>query len=137
MANKNKAKGTKAETAVVKFLKEYGISAERKVLKGNKDEGDVRAVIDGIEYLFEVKSGKQTANPNRTQLTEWMRQTVVEADNAGIDPCNSFLVVVRFNRQLKDADVYKAYWDYSSGQEVIGWIHMYLDRFADGGYNEL
>lgn len=137
MANRNKAKGTKAETAVVKFLKQHGVSAERKVLKGNKDEGDVRAVIDGVEYLFEIKAGKQTANPNRTQLTEWIRQSTVEAANAGIDPCNAFLIVVRFNRQLKDADVYRAYWDYSSGQEIVGWMHMYLDRFADGGYNEL
>lgn len=111
MANKNKAKGTAAETRVVKFINGYeGLSAERLALHGSKDEGDIRVRIDKVtsefasgEWRIEVKSGKQTQNPTRSDLTEWLKQTVNERINSGY-PCA--LVVARHGKNPRDYDVY-------------------------------
>lgn len=118
MANKSKAKGTVAETKVVRFLGEHGIEAKRKALAGSNDEGDIEIVGYGIS--LEVKAGKQTANPNRSQIDEWMRQALVEGGNSNT-VC--FLCIVRYNRRLKDSDIYIA--------SRIGRRHMYLDEFCD------
>lgn len=100
MANKSKQKGTRAETKVVKALLEAGLRAERRPLKGSKDEGDV---IVEDRYILEVKAGKQTANYNRTQKEEWLRQTREEKKNSGKQ---AWLVIVRYNRRLQDAEVW-------------------------------
>lgn len=117
MANPSKAKGTRAETAVVNYLRACGVEAHRKPLSGSKDLGDV----DVEDYcILEVKAGKMTANPNRGQLTEWWRQALAEGENAN-RPCA--LVVVRYRRAITDADVYVK----CKGVKA----HMYLDEFAD------
>lgn len=100
MANRSKQKGTRAETKVVKALLEAGLRAERRPLKGSKDEGDV---IVEDEFILEVKAGKQTANYNRTQKEEWLRQTREEKKNSGK---HAYLVIVRYNRRLQDAEVW-------------------------------
>lgn len=100
MANRSKQKGTRAETKVVKALLEAGLSAERRPLKGSKDEGDV---IVEDQFILEVKAGKQTANYSRTQKEEWLRQTREEKRNSGK---TAFLVIVRYNRRLQDAEVW-------------------------------
>lgn len=121
MSNKSKQKGTKAETNVVKFLEANGIKAERKALHGSNDLGDVH-VSGNIEMILEVKAGKQTENPNRTQIEEWMRQARTEGDNAELPVA---LVVVRYRRAIKDANVY--YYD----KVADYWVFMYLDEFID------
>lgn len=104
MANASKAKGTRAETAVVRYLNDKGIQAERRALHGNADQGDVKAIAaSGREWTLEIKAGKQTANPSRADLEEWLRQARAEGINAG---CLAALVVVRYRRKLDDADVY-------------------------------
>ena len=126
MGNKNKAKGTRAESAVVKFLNSNGVEAARQPLAGSNDIGDIRIVDHDI--VLEVKTGKQTANPNRSQLVEWFRQACAEAANWG---CDGALVVVRYNRKLADADVYVPI----VGQDrehlpgIVG--HMFLDEYAE------
>lgn len=119
MANKSKAKGTKAETKVVKYLTAFGLHAERQALHGSQDLGDIKVTgPNGNSFIIEVKAGQQTANPNRSQLTEWLRQAEIEAHNADM-PC--FLVVMRYRRSIEDADVYLpnrfvgtqgAFWEY-------------------------
>ena len=101
MANKNKAKGTRAESRVVKYLKSQGIKAKRKSLSGSNDEGDIE--LPDWDICLEVKTGKQTANYNRAQLNEWLRQTYKEGMNAFQLP---FLVIVRYNRKIEDAEVW-------------------------------
>ena len=122
--SKSKAKGTRAESAVVKFLQSHGIEAERKALSGSLDRGDVKVVTPEIwgdtNIALEVKAGKQTANFNRSQFENWWMQAMVEADNCGDDPA---LCIVRYNRSLKDADVYVLH------HGMIA--HMYLDQFVD------
>lgn len=118
MANKSKQKGTRAETAVVKALKSMGLKAERKALSGNKDQGDIKLIHNDLEYTIEVKGGAMTANPNRSQLTEWIRQAAIESGHANTKH-RWFLIVVRYRRKIEDADV----WYISSGHIC----HCYLD----------
>lgn len=122
MSNKSKAKGTAAETKVVKFLAKFGIEAKRKVLTGSEDQGDIDAKTNIGDVILEIKAGKQTANPNRTQIQEWMHQTARESRNAHHP---GFLVVVRYNRALKDADV----WWYGSPSALV-LNHAYLDDWC-------
>ena len=105
MANKSKAKGTRAETKVVKYLEENGFTARRQALAGSDDKGDIEAYAPNSKekLIIEVKAGKQTSAPNRTQIEDWCKQAVTESLNA--DGC-PVLVVVRYNRSLEDADVY-------------------------------
>lgn len=105
MSNPSKQKGTRAETRVVNYLTAHGINAERKALKGNKDEGDIQVrYSDGSEWLsFEVKTGKQTANYNRSQLEEWLRQAKEEGIHCE-QAC--YLIIVRYGRKIEDAEVW-------------------------------
>lgn len=120
--NKSKAKGTTAETRVVKYLASFGIEAKRKALTGSEDQGDIDAKTNIGDVILEVKAGKQTSNPNRSQLKEWMLQTARESRNAHHP---GFLVVVRYNRALKDADV----WWYGSPPALV-LNHAYLDDWC-------
>lgn len=71
---KSKAKGTKAESAVVQYLRDNGFPyAERLALQGNKDRGDVTG-IPGV--VIEVKDHV------RTELAEWLKELEEEMGNA-------------------------------------------------------
>lgn len=127
MSNPSKAKGTRAETRVVRYLQGFGIDAKRKPLAGSKDEGDVEIMSGHLlsPIAAEVKAGKQTANPSRAQLEEWLRQAKAEAKNSGAD--RSVLIVVRYRRAIEDADVWIQYVD-GDGYETVA--HQFLDEFA-------
>lgn len=128
MANPSKAKGTRAETSVARYLTKYGLPTERKALAGSQDKGDLRMTMpDGTEVTLEVKTGKQTANYNRKQLLGWMVQTMIEGRYS---ECRSALVIVRYRRKLVDAEVWipNGYW-FGKGQ--CGWTMFYLDDFVD------
>lgn len=75
--SKAKAKGTAAETAVVKYLRGVrGFNAWRKPLQGSKDGGDV--AIEGMDNLvIEVK------NQAKLSIPEWLREVDAEVINAG------------------------------------------------------
>lgn len=75
MANRNKAKGTAAETAVVNYLKQPHLFplVERRALSGALDKGDIAGVPN---WTLEVKSGA-------LHVRRWMREADVEANNAG------------------------------------------------------
>lgn len=123
MANPSKKKGTAAETRVVKYLRSFGIQAERRALSGAKDQGDLW--VDAPRWfealVMEVKGGAQTANPNRGQLDMWMTQTIVEGENAG---CSAILVVARHGKSPADYDVW------SIDISVNGLTHWYLDDWC-------
>ena len=119
--SKSKNIGTRGETKVTKFLNERGVKAERRALSGAEDKGDIKILFKQKEEMtLEVKTGKMTVNPSRSQIEEWIRQTVVEGDNAG---CRAALVIVKFRRKIKDAEVYIPG---SSWHQF-----MYLDQFAE------
>jgi len=92
---KSKAKGTKAESDVVRYLQNWWPAAERRALSGNKDKGDV-AGIPGV--CIEIKAAA-------TQLIgPWQRETLLEMHHAGVDRC--LLVVKRPYRPVSQWDAY-------------------------------
>jgi Holliday junction resolvase len=75
MSQYNKAKGSKFETDVMKWLRSMGVLAERLTKAGSKDEGDMVAVIAGETYILELK------NRATLSLPEFWREAEVEALN--------------------------------------------------------
>lgn len=71
--SRSKAKGTAAETAVVRFLQAAGFAqAERRTLNGVKDRGDISG-LPGV--VIEVK------NCARQELPAWVAEAELERDN--------------------------------------------------------
>lgn len=95
MTNRPKARGTAAETAVVRYARTHGYPwAERLALQGAADCGDI-SLIPGRAAIIEVKSyagAPSAGQPGPALLAEWMAQTAAERDNAGADLA---LLVVR------------------------------------------
>ena len=71
--SKSKQKGTAAETAVVKYLKENGFTqVERRALQGSQDKGDISGIPN---VVIEVKDHKTMT------LGQWMEELKVEIKN--------------------------------------------------------
>jgi len=82
--SRERAKGTAAETAVVRFLQGHGfIHAERRALHGTADRGDVTGIGP---VVLEVK------NCARLELSQWMGELHREILNAR---ANTGAVVVK------------------------------------------
>lgn len=81
--NKPKAIGTRAESAVVAFLRANGWpSAERRALRGTQDAGD----ITGIPGLcIEVKGGDAARNASDNQIEVWLAEAERERKAANAD----------------------------------------------------
>ena len=89
--SKQRAKGTMFETAVAQFLRENGFPyAERRALSGPQDKGDLTG-MPGL--VVECKNHKELS------LSEWLRETEVERQNADAD----FGVLVVKRRGIWDA----------------------------------
>jgi Holliday junction resolvase len=82
VSTKSKAKGTKAETESVNYLRGRFPAVERRSLSGSKDKGDIAGIPN---CAGEVKAAVQL------RLAEWQRETLTEMVNAGAANC--FLVV--------------------------------------------
>lgn len=75
----NKARGTRAESAVVAYLRSlWWPHAERRVLNGSQDKGDVN-LGNGLAVVVEVKDHARMA------LAEWVDETAQETENANAD----------------------------------------------------
>ena len=72
--SKSKQKGTAAETAVVRYINQFGWNTERRALTGSADMGD----ITGVPVVIEVK------NHRVMKLAEWVDEAKVEAANAQV-----------------------------------------------------
>lgn len=87
MSNPSKAKGTAAETAILKYVRANGFPwAERLALSGAADCGDI-SLLPGRLIVLEAKAhaSAATGQPGDAQLADWMRQTRSERVNAGAD----------------------------------------------------
>lgn len=101
--SKAKAKGTAAETAVVRYLAGLTWSGgtklfphvERRALNGTLDRGDI-AGIPGV--VIEVKAAERLA------LAAWQRETLTEMANANAD--FGLLVVKRKYKPIHQWDAY-------------------------------
>ena len=91
MSNPQKAKGTRGETAVVKYLRDNGFGlAERRALGGSHDMGDI-LICPGL--IAEVKAGDKAKSFQQSLLEKWMDETRKEHSNA--DAVVALLIVQR------------------------------------------
>ena len=96
--SKQRQIGTKAESAVVSYLREHGFGgAERRALHGNTDLGDI-LVCPGV--IAEVKAGHAAWNASDNQMSAWWDETCVEKNNAHAE--RAFLVVARYRKPAQD-----------------------------------
>lgn len=90
--SKAKAKGTRYETMVANYVNDWcgdKTACERMVLHGNRDQGDLRLIANGLVMAVECKWREKY--PNDAEEREFRRQTDVEAANAD---CNGGILVV-------------------------------------------
>lgn len=115
--NKPKAIGTAAETAVVRASRRLGFPhAERVVLHGNLDQGDVR-LTPGLTagVIVEVKGGNAARDASDLQILSWLDETETERTNAHAD--TAFLVTQRRGVGPARADQW--------------WAHMHVRQLLD------
>jgi Holliday junction resolvase len=98
----NKTKGTKFEVDIAKFLRSLGHFVERLAKAGNKDEGDLVAIIAGQTYILELKNRK------KLDLPAFWEEAQVEAKNyakaRGLEQVPpSYVIVKRRNHSAKKA----------------------------------
>lgn len=86
--SKGKAKGTAAETAILRWLQDNGILVVRNPPSGAKDKGDLSILDPAV--TIEVK------NHRAMSLAEWVDEAEVERVNAGTD-----IGIVAHKRRLK------------------------------------
>lgn len=139
MSARPKDIGTKAETAVVRYLIACGIPAERRALAGAADQGDVWAAAG--RAVLEVKTRNRAHTPADVErwLAELDRETRA-AMTAGARVEVSLLVVKRIGSgpaNVGDWHVYCRPGDaaYLLAGVVIadgdGWVQMPLHMAAD------
>lgn len=120
MVNKSKAKGTAAESAVVKAARTRGFPhSERVVLHGSTDQGDIRltpALTAGV--VVEVKGGKAAERASDQQITAWLAETEKERVNAGA--ALGVLVTRRPGIGLPNAHRWWAHWTVADFLDLVG-----------------
>jgi hypothetical protein len=89
MANPPKARGTAAESAIVKLAQSFGLAAERRALAGANDQGDVW--IDGGALVIEVKSRRKWWT--WSEIDKWFAEAEKEAEQS--HRCDAAILVVK------------------------------------------
>lgn len=122
MSNRAKQKGTSFETLIKRYLNSNGFAkAERTVLKGGEDTGDINGVVNpanGRPVAIQCK------NQRKLSLSGWLDATVEQAKRLGESTLPA-LVVKRAGK----------------GEKAIGdtYVVMRLSDFVtvlkDGGYS--
>lgn len=98
MANRAKDRGTRYESAVVKYLRD-GLEDERPerlALHGSKDVGDIGHIFaHGYEGIAECKAHKRVTTGD---VAEWRQQALDERENGDSD--FALLVINQYNRPI-------------------------------------
>ena len=102
MSSYNKAKGSKFETDVMKWLRSLGHSAERLRLAGTKDEGDLVCIIAGQTYILELKNRKTLSLPAFWDEATTESENYAKARGLSSNP-PAFVIVKRRNASIEDA----------------------------------
>lgn len=85
MSNPAKAKGTAAETAIVRWARDHGFpGADRQPLRGSLDAGDL-TLCPGVIVESKVRQAAGTGQPGEQLLSGWLREVDVETRNARAD----------------------------------------------------
>lgn len=125
MVNRPKAIGTAAESAVVKAARRLGFPhAERMVLHGSLDQGDVR-LTPGLTagVVVEVKGGAAARTASDGLVHEWLIETETERINAGADV--ALLVTQRPGFAAQRAQHWWAHWRVGDLARLHGWHDTY------------
>lgn len=120
--SENKDKGTKAETAVVRYAIQCGWPhAERRALSGTGDRGDITGII-GV--CIQVKD---VADP---KFSKWFKDTLEQAGR-----CDDALPILIHKRRMKNIRKWDAYipLHFLMGEEAhqldpVRWVRMDLEN---------
>jgi Holliday junction resolvase len=113
--SRQRAKGTRAESAVVAYLREVGFDhAERRALNGAQDKGDIAGIAS---VCIEVKDHREL------RLAEFVDEAVAEGDNARADVAVAW---IKRRGKASPADWYVA----MTGTQFVSLL-------IDAGYLEL
>lgn len=106
MTNRPRARGTAAETAVVRAARVHGFPhAERVALHGAHDVGDL-LLCPGV--ILEIKGGDAARHATDLDVQRWLDDTDRERRNAGA--AVAFLVLQRPHVGLTNAHRWHAWW---------------------------
>jgi Holliday junction resolvase len=98
----NKAKGSKFETDVMKYLRKLGHFAERLAKAGSNDEGDIVTIIAGQTYILECKNRKSINLPQFWAEAQTEAANYAKARGMVATP-PAFVIVKRRNASIADA----------------------------------
>ena len=102
MSSYNKAKGSKFETDVMKYLRSLGHFAERLAKAGASDEGDIVTIIAGQTYILECKNRKKMDLPTFWAEAEKEAKNYAKARGLSAEP-PAFVIVKRRNASTQQA----------------------------------
>ena len=102
MSSYNKAKGSKFETDVMKYLRKLGHFAERLAKAGSNDEGDIVTIIAGQTYILECKNRKSINLPQFWDEAQTEAANYAKARGMVATP-PAFVIVKRRNASIADA----------------------------------
>jgi hypothetical protein len=98
----NKAKGSKFETDVMKYLRKLGHFAERLAKAGAADEGDVVTIIAGQTYILECKNRKSINLPQFWAEAQTEAANYAKARGLPVTP-PAFVIVKRRQHGVEKA----------------------------------
>jgi hypothetical protein len=98
----NKAKGSKFETDVMKYLRKLGHFAERLAKAGSNDEGDIVTIIAGQTYILECKNRKSINLPQFWAEAQTEAANYAKARGLPVTP-PAFVIVKRRRGSIEDA----------------------------------
>ena len=102
MSSYNKAKGSKFETDVMKYLRKLGHFAERLAKAGANDEGDIVTIIAGQTYILECKNRKSLDLPQFWAEAQAEAANYAKARGLVVEP-PAFVIVKRRRGSIEDA----------------------------------
>jgi Holliday junction resolvase len=102
MANPNGRKGALFETAVMKWLRSVGASAERLSKAGSNDEGDIVCIVAGETYILELKNRKAITLPAFWDEAVTEAKNYAKARNLDETP-PAYVIIKRRNAGIEKA----------------------------------
>jgi hypothetical protein len=98
----NKAKGSKFETDIMKYLRKLGHFAERLAKAGANDEGDIVTIIAGQTYILECKNRKSINLPQFWAEAQTEAANYAKARGLVVEP-PAFVIVKRRQHGVEKA----------------------------------
>jgi hypothetical protein len=114
MSSYNKAKGSKFETDVMKYLRKLGHFAERLAKAGANDEGDIVTIIAGQTYILECKNRKSLDLPQFWAEAQAEAANYAKARGLVVEP-PAFVIVKRRRGSIENAWVIQSLEEWVNG----------------------